>query len=107
MSTYKRSAGKGWLIALVIVGALFFAPEILSGLGFAVGSVIEFTISLLIGIAIVGLVFFVVMTVFGSVLLGLGAGFLALIFTGIGMFWPLIICLLILYFVFRDRRKTV
>ncbi|MAD53879.1 MULTISPECIES: hypothetical protein [unclassified Idiomarina] len=107
MSTYKRSSGKGWLIALLVIGALFFAPEILSGLGFAVGSVLEFTISLLIGFAVVGLVFFVVMTVFGSVLLGLAAGFIALIFTGIGMFWPLIVCLLILYFVFRDRRKTV
>ncbi|NQZ05327.1 hypothetical protein [Idiomarina sp.] len=107
MSTYKRSSGKGWLIALLVIGALFFAPEILSGLGFAVGSVLEFTISLLIGLAVVGLVFFVVMTVFGSVLLGLAAGFIALIFTGIGMFWPLIVCLLILYFVFRDRRKTV
>ena len=94
-------------LAVIAVVVLFFAPEILATLGFAIGSVIEFAISLIFSLAIVGLVFFLVMTLFGSVLLGLGAGLLALVFTGIGLFWPLVLCVLVLYFVFRSPRKTV
>lgn len=101
------SRHQGIIIAVAAVVLLLFAPEILGALGFAIGSVIEFTISLIVSLAIVGLVFFLVMTVFGSVLLGLGAGLLALIFTGVGLFWPLLICILVLYFVFRNPRKAV
>lgn len=101
------SRNQGIIIAIIAVALLLFAPEILATLGFAIGSVIEFAISLIISLAVVGLVFFLVMTIFGSVLLGLGAALVALIFTGIGLFWPLLLCVLILYFVFRNPRKTV
>ncbi|MGM0525009.1 MAG: hypothetical protein ACQEQ8_02335 [Pseudomonadota bacterium] len=97
-----------WIVITVIaVIGLLFAPEILSTLGLAIGSVIEFAISLALSLAVIGLVFFLVMTIFGSVFLGLGAALIALIFTGIGLFWPLLLCVLILYFVFRNTGKTV
>ena len=101
------SRNQGIIIAIIAVVLLLFAPEILSTLGFAIGSVIEFAISLIVSLAVVGLVFFLVMTIFGSVLLGMGAGLVALIFTGVGLFWPLLLCVLILYFVFRNSRKAV
>lgn len=95
------------LVGIVAAALLLFAPEILSGLGFAIGSVIEFAVSLVVGLAVVGLVFFLVMSIFGSVLLGLGAALVALIFTGVGLFWPLVLCLLVLYFIFRNSGRTV
>lgn len=93
-------------IVLVIIG-VSFAPEIFSSIGYALGSVIEFALSVVIALAIIGLVFFLLMTVFGSVAIGLIGAFVAMIFTGIGMFWPLVLCVAILYVVFRNSRKTV
>lgn len=95
------------LFGILAAAVLLFAPEILATLGFAIGSVIEFAVSLVVSLAMVGLVFFLVMTIFGSVLLGMGAALIALIFTGVGLFWPLLLCLIVLYFIFRDPRKTV
>lgn len=96
----------GWLLVLSIIGLLFFAEEIFSFLGIAVGSVIELSVSLLVSLLVVGLVFFIVASVFGSVLLGVGAAFVALLLSGIGFFWPLLLCLLVLYFIFRKPKVS-
>ncbi|WP_286823217.1 hypothetical protein [Idiomarina sp. UBA1919] len=96
----------GWLLVLSVIGLFFFAEEIFSVFGMALGSVIELSVTLLISLFFVGLVFFVVVTVFGSVLLGAGAAFIALILSGIGFFWPLILCVLVLYFIFRKSKVS-
>ncbi|WP_278374059.1 MULTISPECIES: hypothetical protein [Idiomarina] len=96
----------GWLLVLSIVGLLFFAEEIFSVFGMAIGSVIEISVSLLVSLFFVGLVFFIVATVFGSVLLGIGAALVALLLSGIGLFWPLILCVLVLYFIFRKPKVS-
>ncbi|MGM0480875.1 MAG: hypothetical protein ACQEQZ_02960 [Pseudomonadota bacterium] len=97
-----------WVLLIIIaVIGLFFAPEIFSSIGYAIGSVIEFALSVVVALATIGLVFFLLMTIFGSVGIGLIGAFVAMIFTGIGMFWPLLLCVVILYVVFRNSRKTV
>ncbi|MCK7459652.1 hypothetical protein [Idiomarina aminovorans] len=96
----------GWLIVLSLIGLFFFAEEIFSVFGMAIGSIVELFATLLLSLFFVGLVFFVVVTVFGSVLLGVGAAFIALILSGIGLFWPLILCLLVLYFIFRKPKVS-
>ncbi|MDV6327584.1 hypothetical protein U0358_11665 [Idiomarina sp. PL1-037] len=96
----------GWLLVLSVIGLAFFAEEIFSVFGMVFGSVIEFSVTLLISLFFVGLVFFVVVTIFGSVLLGAGAAFIALILSGIGFFWPLILCVLVLYFIFRKPKVS-
>lgn len=102
-----RQQHKIWWIVAGIVIALFFGEEILGALGHVVGSIIELSVAGLVGLAVVGIVFFVTMTVFGSVLIALAAGFVTLLLTGIGLFWPLLLCVGILYLMLRKKPRSV
>lgn len=78
-----------WLIVIAVIAFLLFGDEIIGLAGSILGAAVELSVSLIVWLLIVGGVFFVVTTVFGSTLLGFCAAFIALVLSGISFFWPL------------------
>ncbi|MFD2632316.1 hypothetical protein [Idiomarina piscisalsi] len=95
-----------WLIVIAVIAFLLFGDEIIGLAGSILGAAVELSVSLIVWLLIVGGVFFVVTTVFGSTLLGFCAAFIALVLSGISFFWPLLLCLFVLYLVFRKPRVS-
>lgn len=59
-----------------------------------------------IGVVMVVVGFVVALSVVGTILLAVGAGFLALLAVGIGAFWPIIVVALLIYAVGRKRQNA-
>jgi len=59
----------------------------------------------LVGVVLVVVGFVVAVSVVGTILLALGAGFLALLAIGVGAFWPIILIAIALY-VLKNRNSV-
>lgn len=91
------------LISLLIVAALFwFAPGIFAAL---LAGIVGLTVSGLVAVFLVGGVMLLVGLVFGSTLLALIAGGVAVLFVGFSLLWPLLLVFLVIWLITRDRTQ--
>lgn len=94
------------VIVIAVIACLLFGDEIIALSVSLLGAAVELSVSLIVWLFVVGGVFIIASSFFGSTLLGLLAAFVTLILSGIGFFWPLLLCLFILYLVFRKPRVS-
>lgn len=95
-----------WIIVIAVIAFLLFGDEIVALTASILGAAVELSVSLIVWLLVVGGIFFIVTTIFGSTLLGFCAAFIALVLSGISFFWPLLLCLFVLYLAFRKPRVS-
>lgn len=100
------SAKNIWIIVIAAIAFLLFGDELIAVLASVLGMAVELSVSLIVWLLVIGGVFFVASTIFGNTLIGFGAAFVTLILSGIGFFWPLLLCLFVLYLVFRKPKVS-
>ena len=98
------------IVALVLVYSMGqIAEEMLDFAvtidGEVLSPVIGFIIMGLIAAVLVGVGFFVTVSIFGVIALALGAAVLGIVVAGISMFWPVLLILLFVYLVSRDKEN--
>lgn len=92
------------LISLLIVAALFwFAPGVFAAL---IAGVVGLTISGLVAVLIVGGIMLLVGLIFGSTLLAVLAGGIAVLFVGFSLLWPLLLVFALIWLCTRGRTQA-
>ncbi|RAJ92895.1 hypothetical protein [Aliidiomarina maris] len=91
------------IITLVVILTAMFAPGALASV---LGGLIALTVSGLIALLIVGAVMLLVGLIFGSTMLALIAGAVALAVVGFSVFWPLILVFFVVWLCVRDNKPS-
>ncbi|UAA39346.1 hypothetical protein KIH87_02985 [Paraneptunicella aestuarii] len=74
--------------------------------GEVLSPVIGFIVMAVVAVILVGVGFFVTVSVFGVIVLAVGAALIGIVVAGVSMFWPVLLILLFVYLVSRSKENT-
>lgn len=95
-----------WIL-VGIAAVVFFGPELMSILGWVIGGIISIGVTGIVMVVVAAAIFFGVMAIGGSVVLGIAAAFIAVLLAALSSLWPILLVAGLLYLFFRKSPRSV